>query len=119
MCGKCAEHAPRFSWIIDIWIFGRMEMVDMAVLRIWFFKNDKCEHFLKMSNFSYLRSWGHPTKAFLDGHSNPGRSEHVPNMFGTRCSEHIRNMEHLEPCSLPTKIIVHHCGINGKSNYLQ
>ena len=60
----------------------------MAILGIRFFENEKCKQFLKMSNFSYFKSWGHPIRALLGGNSNPGCSEHVRNtMFGT-CSEH-------------------------------
>ena len=64
MFGTCSEHAPGLSWIIGIWIFGRMEMVDMAILRIRFFENEKCEQFSKMLDFSYVRSQGHPVMVF-------------------------------------------------------
>ena len=63
-------------------------MVAMAILRIRFFENEKCKQFSKMLDFSYVRSQGHPVMVFLGWNSNPGRSEHVRNMFGTRCSEH-------------------------------
>ena len=49
--------------------------------------------------------------ALLGGNSNPGRSEHVRNMFGTRCSEHVRNMDHVPnlwdhvPCQLRGRTI--------------
>ena len=85
---KVSEQAPRLSWIIGIYIFGCMAMVDMAILRIRFFENEKCKQFSKMSDFSYLRSQRHPVRASLARNSNPGRSERVRNMFGTRCSEH-------------------------------
>ena len=84
-----------------------MKIEDMTILRIRFFENEKCKHFLQMSNFSYLKSQGHLVRVFwveitiLD----------VRNMFGTRCSEHVRNMEPLEPCSRPIK----HSFIRGTS----
>ena len=100
---NCAEHVrntfPRFyiryASIISIWIFGRMEMVDMTNLRIRFFEIEKCKQFSKLTNFWYLNPFAchwHPAGAFflvkiaiLD----------VRNMCGTRCAEHVRNMEHV------------------------
>ena len=110
----CAEHVRntfpkfyiRYASIMSIWIFARMEMVDMTNLRIRFVEIEKCKHFLKLIDFKCLNPFAchwHPAGAFflvkiaiLD----------VRNMCGTRCAEHGRNAEHVPnlwnrvPCQL-------------------
>ena len=60
MFGTCSEHAPKLSWIIGVWIFGRMEIVDMTILRIRFFETRSVNNFWKCRISHIWGLWGIP-----------------------------------------------------------
>ena len=110
LCGTCAEHVSqiytRYASIISIWFFGRMGMVDMAILRIRFFEIEKCKHVFEIDAFLILESFCLPLASRRAFFLMKVAILDVRNMCGTRCAEHVRNMEHVPnlwnrvPCQL-------------------